>query len=73
MAITMGCDDAVKFIYVATKEDRDRMLELGYNMLKADERNSVWVFVPIDSSTLYSINTLTNSGIRFSLSNTLTF
>lgn len=63
----------MKFIYVATKEDKDRMLAMGYSMLKEDLRNNMWIFSSMGDSPLFSINRLTDSGIRFSLSNTLTF
>ena len=33
-----------EFIYVFNKENRDKMLDLGFVLLKNDEKNSVFVF-----------------------------
>lgn len=32
------------FVYVMDEESRDRLVSLGYKLLKYDERNSVWCF-----------------------------
>lgn len=33
-----------QFIYVMRKEDRDRLLKRGFNLLKEDEASSLWIF-----------------------------
>ncbi len=34
-----------KFLYVFSKEARDRLLAANYSLLKSDEKNEVYVFV----------------------------
>lgn len=55
------------FIYVFKKEDRDNLLSLGYEMLKADESASVFVFLN-DSKQTFS-----KDDMEFALSDVLTF
>ena len=54
-----------KFIYVYKEEDKKRLLQLGFKLLKEDDRNGIWCFMNMDDapvvfdfSVLYS-NTLT--------------
>jgi hypothetical protein len=54
-----------KFIYVYKEEDKDRLMNLGFKLLKKDDKNEIWCFMNTDSSqevfdfgVLYS-NTLT--------------
>lgn len=61
------------FIYVMNEEDKDKMLALGYMMMKEDIRNLIWVFKTKDTETFANDNDMTRSGIHFILSNTLTF
>lgn len=33
-----------QFIYVMKKEDRDKLLKRGFQLLKEDELSSLWIF-----------------------------
>lgn len=55
------------FIYVFSKEDRDSLLLKNYNLLKADERNNIYIF---ENSNQLTFN---KSDMTFVISNTLTF
>lgn len=57
------------FIYVMSEQDKDKMLALGYAMMKEDVKNHMWVFLNEDTKT-FACN---EAGIQFILSNTLTF
>lgn len=61
------------FIYVKSKNDRDKMLALGYVLMKEDTRNNLWVFQNRGNETFGRRSELSQAGIRFALSNTLTF
>lgn len=56
-----------KFIYVFTKETSDALISQGFNLVKSDEKNKVYVFE--NNPTLK----LMFSKKDFVLSNTLTF
>ena len=56
-----------KFIYVFNAPDRDRLISLGYKLLKTDERNNIYVFI-FDNDLKF-----TNIDVSFILSDTLTF
>lgn len=56
-----------KFLYVFCMEDRDKLLSLGYSLLKSDERNSIYIFETKES---FKIDVGKSDYI---LSNTLTF
>ena len=34
----------MRFAYVKSEREKERLEELGFRLLKADERNEVWVF-----------------------------
>lgn len=55
------------FIYVFTKSDRDRLLSLGFTILKANENTDIYVFVN-DGQQKFTVDDM-----RFALSDTLTF
>lgn len=55
------------FIYVFTKSDRDRLLSLGFTILKADESTDIYVFVNNGQQKF------TVDDMKFALSDTLTF
>lgn len=63
----------MRFIYVKSEQDRDRMLTLGYALLKEDKRNHIWVFQNKNGITFDSDGKLDNVGSKIVLSNTLTF
>lgn len=61
------------FIYVMSVKDRNKMLSLGYNLIREDTRNSIWVFQNKDTVTFAREDEISGAGIKFVLSNTLTF
>lgn len=61
------------FVYVMNEQDKDKMVELGYKMMKEDVRNHIWVFQAKDTEHFSKDNEMSNAGIHFILSNTLTF
>lgn len=63
----------MRFIYVKSEQDKDKLLALGYVLMKKDDRNNVWVFQNKDVKTFDHNGEIEKSGIRFVLSNTLTF
>lgn len=62
-----GVDD-LRFIYVMTSKDKDKLKSLGYNLLKADEKNSIYVF-----ENKINLNFELGSTMQYVLSDTLTF
>lgn len=56
-----------KFIYVFNTEARDALVKRGYVMLKADDKNSVYVFENRELAMFDLDN------ISYALSSTLTF
>jgi len=56
-----------KFIYTIHSEARDRLLKLGYVLLKQDERNNIYVF---ENKPGVDLSFMDNGYI---LSDTLTF
>ena len=61
------------FIYVMSEQDKDKMISLGYMMMKEDTRNHIWVFKARDTEKFSSNEEISKAGIHFILSNTLTF
>ena len=61
------------FIYVMSEADREKLLKLGYSLLKSDRANRVWIFSAGDGMDFSSEDQLTKAGVRYVLSNTLTF
>ena len=60
-----------QFIYVFNHEDKDRLAEMGFALLKNDERNSIFVFA-LQLNNEFSFELL--DGISdYTLSDTLTF
>lgn len=62
----------MNFIYVMQESDRDKLIELGYTLIKEDLRNHIWVFNNL-SPTFAFENKLDELGIQFIASNILTF
>lgn len=44
------------FIYVMDVESKDKLLKLGYELLKDDEKNTIWVFSNKDNQQFDSFN-----------------
>ena len=63
----------MRFVYVMSEEDRDKMTAMGYALLKEDARNHVWVFENKDTVTFASEDSITAAGVSFVLSDMLTF
>ncbi len=61
------------FIYVMSEKDKDKMLSLGYALVREDTRNSMWVFQNKDTTTFACEDEISGAGIKFVLSSTLTF
>jgi len=58
-----------KFIYVYHTASRDKLAQAGFLMVKADERNRIWVFAR-DSVPGYDLE---QADFSYILSDTLTF
>lgn len=63
----------MRFVYVMKKEDKDKMVAMGYSLIKEDKRNHIWVFDNKDVTTFASEDEITNAGVSFVLSDMLTF
>lgn len=63
----------MRFVYVMTADDRDKMLEMGYSLMKEDKRNHIWVFENKDVMTFDHEDKIAGAGIAFVLSDMLTF
>lgn len=63
----------MRFVYVMKKEDKDKMVAMGYSLIKEDKQNNLWVFENKDLTTFASEDEITNAGISFVLSDMLTF
>lgn len=63
----------MRFIYVMSKKDRDKMISMGYSLIKEDARNHVWVFDNKDVTKFSSGEEISNAGVSFVLSDMLTF
>lgn len=58
----------MKFVYVFGKEDRDKLLTAGYQLLKADTQNDIYTFRADDK-----LNFALNDVVEFVESDKLTF
>lgn len=61
------------FIYVMKQEDKDKLVELGYQLLKEAPGNSVWVFRASDTMAFGRTEELDDTGVSYVLSDVLTF
>lgn len=61
------------FIYVMGDKNKERMLTLGYNLIKEDVSRHMYVFENKPGSNFDSENELDRENISFVLSNMLTF
>ena len=55
------------FIYVFSIEDKNKLLSLGYGLIKSDENQNIYVFDNVGKSKFSS------NDMNFVLTNTLTF
>lgn len=58
----------MRFIYVMNSKDKDKLEALGYNLLKEDTNNSIFVF-----ENKMNLNFELDEEIQYVLSDTLTF
>ena len=63
----------MKFVYVMSEEDKEKMLALGYKFIKGDERNGVYVFSNKDTATFSDSDELEEAGIRHVDTNVIVF
>lgn len=63
----------MRFIYVMNKEERDKTISLGFKLIKEDNDKDIWVFENKDIMSFASEDMLTNAGVRYILSDVLTF
>lgn len=63
----------MRFVYVMKEEDRDKMLELGYSMIKVNDAGTVWVFENKDALSFSCYEDERMADISFVLSDVLTF
>ena len=59
--------DKAKFIYVFSVEDKNKLLSLGYSLIKSDENQDIYVF---DNSGEFKFS---SNDMNFVLTDTLTF
>lgn len=60
-------NESASFIYVFNAEDMEKMLAAGYSLMKADEKNNMYIFADNDGMSFDL------SDMCFVRSNTLTF
>lgn len=63
----------MKFVYVMSEADREKLISMGYAQLKEDPRNHVWVFQAKDTLSFAEENEIDRAGIQYVLSDVLTF
>jgi hypothetical protein len=56
-----------------TSGDKDKMISLGYNLIKGNPKNNIWVFSNKEYLTFDADDEITNAGISFVLSDVITF
>ena len=64
---------AMHFIYIMRDKDRDAMLNMGFELIKANEASSLWVFANKDTLDFALEDTLERAGIPYILSDIMTF
>lgn len=63
----------MRFVYVMSKTDKDKMVAMGYALIKEDKNNHIWVFENRDVASFASGDEITKAGIPHVLSDMLTF
>ena len=58
----------MKFIYVFSQDDKEKLITAGYNLLKADTQNDIYTFEANEK-----LNFVLNSLVEFVESDKLTF
>ena len=63
----------MRFVYVMSQEDKDKMISLGYSLISKHPENNVWVFQNHDIVEFYNDNRLSEANVSFVLSDVLRF
>lgn len=63
----------MQFVYVMSQEDKEKMIAMGYSLLKKHPENNVWVFKNYDVVGFSDDDRLVNADISFVLSDVLRF
>ena len=63
----------MQFVYVMCQEDKEKMIAMGYSLLKKHPENNVWVFKNYDVVDFSDDDRLVNADISFVLSDVLRF
>lgn len=63
----------MRFVYVMSEKDKDKMLEMGFFLIRQDPRNHIWVFKNKDVTSFSDVDEVSDAGINFVLSDTLMF
>lgn len=61
------------FVYVMSQDDKDKMTQMGFKLLRADECHNIWVFENPDTMTFDAEDKIAAADISFILSDMLTF
>lgn len=61
------------FVYVMSQEDKEKMLQMGFDLVKSDTNNNIWVFENSGAMTFDVEDKIANAGVSFVLSDMLTF
>lgn len=61
------------FVYVMSQNDKDKMTQMGFHLLKADESHNIWIFENPDTMTFDTEDKIAAAGVSYILSNMLTF
>lgn len=66
--------DQMNFVYVQGETNKDKMLALGYELIKSDSKGRIFIFKNKDEALKFGLNDeLEQSDISFITSNVLTF
>lgn len=63
----------MQFVYVMNETDKDKMLELGYTLLRKSDKNNVWIFKNSESFTFADEDRIEQACIQYVLSDVLIF
>lgn len=61
------------FIYVMSEEDKQKMIALGYELVRDDAWNGVFIFAAKDKASFADSDELDKLGIRHANSNVMSF
>lgn len=61
------------FVYVMSVEDKEKMVKMGFSIIKSDPNNNIWVFENPDVMNFESGDKISDAGISCIMSDILTF